>query len=331
MSLFVFFVLLSVAFATSLPVYECGTLRSSFTTYRLARNIAVENVSYGYVCFDIIGAGITLDGNGYELTSASNKLLYATGVQYSAENVVVKNMQISNMRTGILAKGKHGEVSNNTIRRGVNGIDVSATNNKITNNVIGEFEADESTSGVYVYFPAIKQVESFIDITNNVISDISGDTFALGISVYYATSVSVANNFIYNIKGGLSGKEISVMSGKIEAHDNSFNPPPSEGGYTQLITIFASAFTLLASVVFYYASAPRTSPTVTFLPPKPAEFTFSAESDDESEDEDEEKSEEEREKAQEEKKRQDKEEYEKEKPQSPKTMSFHLGSSPIVR
>ena len=89
---------------------ECGVLATPFSTYQLTNDIAVRDTSYGYVCFDILynkemftsvgvvrvrgysnknlideditGHGITLDGNGFELSSASEKMLHATGVQY---------------------------------------------------------------------------------------------------------------------------------------------------------------------------------------------------------------------------------------------------------
>lgn len=261
-SLFVLFVLLSVAYSHSpVLVSECGILNKPFTTYQLAQDIVVQNMTYAHVCFNIIGKGITLDGKGFGLSSATNTILQATGVQYSGENVVVRNLHITNMRTGIHAKGKYGEVYDNTITRAINGIDVSATNNNIRNNVISQFDAsDESTAGIYVYFPATTEVDSFTKITNNVISDIRGDTFALGISVYYANAVVVANNVIFNLQGGVSSKEISVINGKIESFDNSFIPPTVEGGYMKVAATVASLFCLLASYIFFSSPSPSSLP-----------------------------------------------------------------------
>lgn len=325
-SLFVIFVLLSVAFATTpILVSECGTLANPHSTYTLAKDIAVRNTTYGYVCFDITGNGITLNGNGFQVSSASNKMLSATGVQYSGTGVVVTNMRISNFRTGIHAKGIYGEVYDNTITQGINGIDVSATNNRIHHNKIGQFEAPESAAGIYVYFPAIAPVDSYINITNNVISDLKGDTFALGVAVYYATSVSVAYNTIYNLHGGLSTQEISVIQGKIDSLNNTFSAPEQEASYTQAITILASLFALVASYVFFRAS------TVSLSSTTPAPVPLFKETEDVSEDEFDEK---EQEMTEEEKlKEKEREKFEKDEysPNTRKAMSFSLGSSPVVR
>jgi len=335
LSLFVTLVLLYAVYAASpILVSECGTLNISRSTYRLAQDIVVRNTSYGYVCFDITGDEITLDGNGFELSSAYNRMLHATGVQYSGKGIVVANLRVANMRTGIYAKGKFGEVSNNTITRAVNGIDVSATNNKIQNNIVGQFHAHESTAGIYVFFPAIAPVDSFINITNNVISDIYGDSFALGISVYYATSVFIANNFVFNLRGGVSSEEISVIHGKIESVGNSFNPPPApEGSYTQAMTALGSLFALVASFIYSRSSSPS-------LPPL-SESSKETEKDENAGEKEKEKEEEEEEEDKErEKKEMEWEEKEKEKEREGEecemdgadvvvktTMSFRLGSS----
>lgn len=334
-SVFVIFVLLSVAFATTpILVTECGTLAVPYSTYTLANDIAVRNTTFGYVCFDILGTGIVLNGNGFKLSSASDTMLPATGVRYSGAGAVVTNMQISNLRTGIHAKGTYGEVCNNTISHAINGIDVSATHNKIHHNIIGQFEADESASGIYVYFPAIAPVDSYINITNNIISDIQGDVFALGISVYYATSVSVANNHIYNLRGGLSTQEISVIHGHIDSVANSFVAPVEEGSYVQSITMLASVIALVASFVFFRSSSISSASST----PVPVHVAL-----DESEDEMEDEIEQEREITEAERqKERDREMYGGEKEEgeasmdsvSPRTMSFSLKSSmssPLVR
>jgi len=327
LSLFVIFVLLSVANSTPILVSECGKLNNSFTTYHFAHDIVVSDTSYGFVCLDITGEGITLDGRGFELAPASKKMLHATGVQSSGESAIVTNIHITNMRTGILAKGKYGEIFNNTITHAINGIDVSATHNRIQNNIIGQFEAYESTAGIYVYFPAIAPVDSFINITNNVISDIKGDSFALGISVYYATSVFIAHNFIFNLQGGISSQEISVINGLVDSVGNSFNPPTSDGTYTQLITVLASLFALLASLVYYQSSSLSLSPTPVSLPqPTPV-----CESEKEREEKKKEKEKDEKEKEKDEKER-EREDFELDGADVVKTtMSISLGSSPNVR
>lgn len=315
LSLFVTFVLLVVNANSQILISECGILDTPFATYKLANDIVVRNKNYGYACLDITADGIALDGNGFELSSAST-MLHAVGVQYSGVGTVVANMRISNIRTGIHAKGEYGEVFNNTITRAINGIDVSATHNIIQRNVIGQFEAYESTAGIYVYFPAIVPIDSYINITNNVISDIQGDTWALGISVYYATSVFIAQNTIFNLRGGISSQEIAVIHGKVDATDNSFSSPAG-GSYTQAVTVLASLFTVILSFVFYRSSSLSVSPTT------PKDLSLPEKEVDESEKETEEELEKERQR----------EEYEMDGADvvvKPK-MSISLGSSPTVR
>jgi hypothetical protein len=255
LALFVIVVLLSAVYTRPIYVSECGILTTPRSTYTFAHDIVVQNTSYGYVCFDITGDEITLDGNGFELLSASNELTHTTGVQFSGGNVVITNIRIKNMRTGIRANGKFGDIYNNTITQAINGIDVSAMHNNVQNNIIRKFEAYESTAGIYVYFPAIVPVDSYINITNNVISDIQADSFALGISVYYATSVFISHNFIFDLRGGISSEAISVIHGEIDAVNNSFNPPTTKDLYSYVITVSASLFALLATFVFFQSSS----------------------------------------------------------------------------
>jgi len=253
MSPALFVIYLIVATVAATPIYECGVLDQPFATYTLANDIAVSNLSYGSACFDIKGNGITLDGNGFEVYATSSEVLPATGVQYSGTGATVSNLRVSNFRTGILANGKFGKVHHNTITRAVNGIDVTASNNDVSNNIIRDFNAkSESTSGIYVYFPAIIPVESGITITNNVISNIQGDNFVLGISVYYATSVYIAHNQIFDLRGEVSAEEISVISGKAELVDNIFS---SNGYIPTAATLLVSALALIASLAYFRSSS----------------------------------------------------------------------------
>lgn len=300
-----------VAYATAtVLLYECGTLDVPSATYKLAQDIHVNNSDFGYVCFDIKGGYVTLDGNGFELSS--NKLIPAIGIQYTAERVTVKNMRITNLRTGIRASGKFGEVLNNTITRGVNGIDVCATNNQISGNFIGNFDADEATAGIYVYFPALAPVDSSINITNNVISDIRGDSFAMGISVYYATSVFIANNHIYNLWGGVLKEEISVMHGKMYALDNSFEAPILSGNL--------STPELLVSLVALLA---------TFIVSRSGSGAQPKEMKKKDEVKEEEEKEEEEEKSEKEKKKEEEEEFEMDGADVIGPLSFSVGTSPV--
>lgn len=256
LALFVIYALIAIAVAT--PIHDCGVLDQPFTTYELVNDIAINNLSYGFVCFNIKGNGITLDGNGFQLSSASGEMLPAVGVQYSGTGNTVTNLRVSNFRTGIHANGKFGKVHGNTITRAVSGIDVTATNNDISNNIIRNFNSDsESASGIYVYFPAIVPVDSSVKITNNVISDIQGDSFVLGVSVYYATSVNIANNQIFNLHGGISNEEISIIDGEATLVDNVFTA--SEGYATTATTVLLSALAVAASFVYFRSSSAPSS------------------------------------------------------------------------
>lgn len=255
-ALFVIYALGSIVSASLDPIHvsECGTLDTSHATYKLMHDIAINDQSYDFVCLSIKGDGITLDGNGFELSSALHTLLPVTGVKYDGLSTTVTGMRITNLRTGIHANGMYGEVNNNTITHAVNGIDVSATNNKISNNFIGDFAADESASGIYVYFSPVAPVDSFINVTNNVIYDIRGDSFVVGISVYYANLVSIAYNQIINLRGEFT-EDISVIYGSAEVHDNTFIH--HEVYIPSASTLLLSLITLLVSMHFLRAS--RTS------------------------------------------------------------------------
>jgi len=260
-ALFVIYAIIAAVTATPIDVQECGVLDSPLATYRLVNDIMISNLSYGYVCLNIKGNGITLDGNGFQLSSVSGSLLPGTGVQFSGPGTTVTNLRVSNLRTAIHANAKFGKVHRNTITRAVNGIDVTATHNDISNNIIKEFVAEEATSGIYVYFPAIVPIDSSISITNNIISDIQGDTFALGISVYYAKKVNIANNQIFNLRG-LVSDEISIINGDAQLVDNILSPPTPKVVEYSTTTMVVSGLALLASVLYYhlsYTSSPASS------------------------------------------------------------------------
>lgn len=263
LALFVIYTIIAAVAATPIEVKECGVLDSPLATYKLANDILISNLSYGFVCLNIRGNGITLDGNGFLLSSEDGSLLSGTGVQYSGTGATVTNLRVSNLRTGIHANAKFGKVHRNTITRAVNGIDITATHNDIYNNIIKEFISDEATSGIYVYFPAIAPIDSSISITNNIISDIQGDTFALGISVYYATSVLIARNEISNIKA-LLGDDISIINGDATLVDNILSAPSSNVVEYSTATMVVSGLALLASVLYYhlsYTSSPTPTPS----------------------------------------------------------------------
>jgi len=237
-------------------VSECSTLNVPFATYRLANNIEVNNsANDGFVCFDITSNGITLDGNGFEISPASHKHINAIGVQFSGKNVIVTNLQIANLRTGIHAKGTYGQVTRNIITGTVNGIDVSAPHNEISHNTIKGAGSADVSSGIYVYFPSMVPTAAHVSITNNVISNIQGEDFAIGISVYYATAVNIAYNRIFNLQGGFA-KEISVIGGEAEVKGNVFRAATEEGtSFPLLTTILLSCAAILVSALWFFALA----------------------------------------------------------------------------
>lgn len=257
-ALFVLYAIIAVAASTHITINDCGVLDQPFATYKLANDIASSNLSYGFVCLNIRGNGIVLDGNGFQLSSASGEMLPAVGVQYSGTGNTVTNLRVTNFRTGIHANGKHGKVHRNTITKAINGIDVTASHNDISHNIIRDFNStSEATSGIYVYFPAIVPVASSINITDNVISNIQGDSFVLGVSVYYATSVYIANNQIFNLHGGISNEEISIINGDAKLVDNVFT---SEGYAPIVTTALLSALALVASLIYFRSSSSSSLP-----------------------------------------------------------------------
>lgn len=77
-------------------------------------------------------------------------------------NATVQNLQISNIRTGIRAKGEHGKVQRNTISGAVSGIDVSAAHNDISYNTISGSNIGETSSGIYVFFPSVVPAPAYV-------------------------------------------------------------------------------------------------------------------------------------------------------------------------
>lgn len=336
-ALFVIYAIIAAVTATPIYVHECGILDSPLATYALANDIKISNLSYGHVCLDIKGNGITLDGNGFQLSSASGLLLPGTGVQYSGTGATVTNLRVSHLRTAIHANAKFGKVHSNTITRAVNGIDVTATNNEIYNNIIKDFEAADSASGIYVYFPAMSPVDSSISITNNIISDIQGENFVLGISVYYATSVYIAHNQIYNLQAVLS-EEISVINGQAKLVDNVF--APTDVVEYSTATLLVSGLALLASIFYYHFYYTSSSSPVSLSSPV-SHVELKSSSVDEDDEEDDEEEEEEKEETVEEtklseeevRKRKEKEIFDKDGADDLKMkrlVSWHIGSSPSM-
>eukprot|EP01111_Echinosteliopsis_oligospora_P001195 TRINITY_DN1169_c0_g1_i1.p1 TRINITY_DN1169_c0_g1~~TRINITY_DN1169_c0_g1_i1.p1 ORF type:complete len:262 (-),score=46.13 TRINITY_DN1169_c0_g1_i1:289-1074(-) len=203
--------LLGYSVAEEILVNSCRVLDKSGVTYKLSGDIEVS-ATPGFTCLDIIGHNIILDGNGHEISSSTLRPSSSFGIRFSGSHVTVKNMRVKNFYTGLLANGKHGKVHNNLITKASTGIDVTATHNDISFNVIRDFVDVESPAGIYVYFPSITPVASDITISHNVISDISGETFVLGISLYYAKDVYIAQNSISNISGGFFNEAISINS-----------------------------------------------------------------------------------------------------------------------
>jgi len=283
LALFVIYAAISVATATPILVQDCGVLDAPFATYYLANDIPISNLSYGFVCLNIKGNGITLDGNGHRMYSASGELLSAVGVQYTGTGATVTNLNIAGLRTGIHANAKFGKVHKNTISHAVNGIDVTAPNNEISNNIIRDFEASEASSGIYVYFPAVDPVESSISITNNIISNIKGESFVLGISVYYATAVYIAYNQIFDLHGAISNEEISVINGEAKLIHNVFASPSQDSTAAMVL----SGVTLVASLLYYFYSTSSISspPTIVISPVTKPEEKINLNNEDDEEEE----------------------------------------------
>jgi len=236
-------------------LFECGNLDTPFSTYRLGNDIVLnKDVGDNFVCFNIPAEGVTLDGNGFGILSRD--VLAAIGVQYTGANVTVQNMHLSGLRVGVSAKGMFGKVEHNVIEKSGTGIEVSSAYNQISNNNIHGLHED-SSAGIYVFFPPLEPVESHIEIMSNIIHDIHGDLFALGISVYYATAVKAMYNYVYDLDGAYS-KEIYAVGGEVEIKGNVFSAPdiravsvPAADGLPLPSAFLLSCATILVSALWF--------------------------------------------------------------------------------
>ncbi len=141
---------------------RCTTLDVPGETYVLNYDLISSEV-----CFRIVADGITLDGNGHTITSLITLTQFENiGVDVSGTSgVTVKNLKISNFRTGIAVTASDTSLINNSITNAETGIHISnscvAT---LTRNT-----ANSGTDGIVI------TSSSGVTLTRNTANDNSDD------------------------------------------------------------------------------------------------------------------------------------------------------------
>jgi parallel beta-helix repeat protein len=194
---------------------RCNTLDIPGETYVLDHDLTSSEV-----CFRIIADGITLDGNGHTITSLiTSEQFENIGVDVSGTTgVTVKNLKISDFRTGITVTASDTSLINNFITNADTGIYIS--NSCVV--TLTRNTANSGTDGIVITY------SSGVTLTRNTANDNSDDGINIsnshgtvltrntaGISEgqsNHGISISSSNdNFL--IKNTVSGNEAILLSG----------------------------------------------------------------------------------------------------------------------
>ncbi len=137
---------------------RCDTLDIPGETYVLDHDLTSSEV-----CFRIVADGITLDGNGHTITSLiTTEQFQNIGVDVSGTTgVTVKNLKISDFRTGIAVTASDTSLINNFVTNADTGIRVS---NSCVVTLTGN-TANSGTDGIVIAY------SSGVTLTRNTAND----------------------------------------------------------------------------------------------------------------------------------------------------------------
>ena len=172
---------------------RCDTLDIPGTTYVLNYDLTSSEI-----CFRIIADGITLDGNGHTITSLlSLQQFQNIGVDvHGTTGVTVKNLKISDFRTGIAVTASDTSLINNFVTNADTGIHVS---NSCVVTLTGN-TANSGTDGIVIAY------SSGVTLTGNTANDNSDD----GINISNSHGTILTGNTA-GISEGQSNRGISIV------------------------------------------------------------------------------------------------------------------------
>jgi len=173
---------------------RCDTLDIPGETYVLDHDLTSSEV-----CFRIIADGITLDGNGHTITSLiTTEQFENIGVDVTGTTgVTVKNLKISDFRTGITVTASDTSLINNFITNADTGIYIS--NSCVV--TLTRNTANSGTDGIVITY------SSGVTLTRNTANDNSDD----GINISNSHGTVLTRNTA-GFSEGLSNRGINIGS-----------------------------------------------------------------------------------------------------------------------
>jgi len=173
---------------------RCTTLDIPGETYVLNYDLISSEI-----CFRIIADGITLNGNGHTITSLlSLQQFQNIGVDvHGTTGVTVKNLKISDFRTGIAVTASDTSLINNFVTNADTGIHVS--NSCVV--TLTRNTANSGTDGIVIAY------SSGVTLTGNTANDNSDD----GINISNSHGTILTGNTA-GISEGQSNRGISISS-----------------------------------------------------------------------------------------------------------------------
>ena len=205
---------------------RCTTLDIPGETYVLNYDLISSEI-----CFRIIADGITLNGNGHTITSLlSLQQFQNIGVDvHGTTGVTVKNLKISDFRTGIAVTASDTSLINNFVTNADTGIHVS--NSCVV--TLTRNTANSGTDGIVIAY------SSGVTLTGNTANDNSDD----GINISNSHGTILTGNTA-GISEGQSNRGISISS----SNDN-FLIENTVSGNEAILLFGSSGNTLIKNTV----------------------------------------------------------------------------------
>ncbi len=199
-------------FVTPTPTTDCGFINSNFQLRNNVNSIS-EN------CFIINASGVTLDGNGFNVTSnmvGSNIYRKGSAVNNTGfSNVIIKNLNIYNFSTGIfLNSTMNNIIENNFFNDSIYNYSIYAENSTQLNISNNNFFTPDWGNGAAGSLNSKSIFLLYVNnslIQNNIIRRSSA--FSDTISIYHSSYNNITNNNITTsiISGGVTRSAIAVI------------------------------------------------------------------------------------------------------------------------